>query len=78
MSISSSISSNENFVEASVSGKRIREIGLAVQAKYLAFTKSQRTANILHSKLKNRKGKDDLLNLEIITECVCKLPYYKR
>ena len=30
--------SNENFVEASVSEKRMREIGLVVPAKYEAFT----------------------------------------
>ena len=30
---------NENFVEASVGGKRMREIGLVVPAKYAAFTK---------------------------------------
>ena len=49
--------SNENFVEPSVSGKRMREIGLAVPAKYAAFTKTQRTTNILHSELKNKKRK---------------------
>ena len=26
-------------------------------------------------RLKNKKGKHDLYNLEIITECVCKFPY---
>ena len=69
--------SNENFVEASVSGKRMREIGLVVPGKYAAFTKTQRSANILHSELK-QKGKYDLLNLEIIAECACKIPYYKK
>ena len=69
---------NENFVEASVSRKRMREIGLIVPAKYATFTKTQRTANNLHSELKNKKEKSDLLNLEIITECVCKFPYYKK
>ena len=53
--------SNENFVEKSVSGKRMREVGLVVSAKYVAFTKTQRTTNILHSELKNKKGKYDLL-----------------
>ena len=70
--------SNENFAEASVIRKRMREIGLVVPAKYGAFTKTQRTTNILHSELKNKKAKYDLLNLEIITECVCKFPYYKK
>ena len=60
--------SNENFLKAAVSGKRMREIGLAVLAKYAVFTKTQRTANILHSEVKNKKGKYSLLNLEIITE----------
>ena len=69
---------NENFVEASISRKRMREIGLVVPAKYATFTKTQRTADILHSEPKNKIGKNDLLNLEIITECVCKFPYYKK
>ena len=69
---------NENFVEASISRKRMREIGLVVLAKYATFTKTQRTADILHSEPKNKIGKNDLLNLEIITECVCKFPYYKK
>ena len=47
--------SNENFIEASVSGKRKRDIGLIVPAKYVAFTKSKRMANILQSELKNKK-----------------------
>ena len=33
---------------------------------------------LLHSELKNKKGKYGLLNLEIITECVSKFPYYKK
>ena len=33
---------------------------------------------LLHSELKNKKGKFDLLHLEIITECVCKFPHYKK
>ena len=45
--------SNENFVEAPVSGKKMREIRLLVLAKYAAFTKTQRRMNILHSELKN-------------------------
>ena len=57
----------------------MREIGLAVPAKYVASTKTQRrTVNILHSELKKKKRKYDLLNLEIITECACKFPYYKK
>ena len=57
--------SNENFIEASVSEKRMREIGLVVPAKYVAFTKTQRVVNILPSELKNKKGKCDLLNLDL-------------
>ena len=70
--------SNENFIEASVSGKRKREIGLVVPAKYVAFTKSKRMANILQSELKNKKGKYGLLTLEIITERIYKLPYFRK
>ena len=33
---------------------------------------------LLHSEFKNKKGKYDLLHLEIITECVCKFPHYKK
>ena len=29
-------------------------------------------------RLKNKKGKYDFLHLEIIPECVCKFPYYKK
>ena len=47
--------SNENFVEASVSRKRMREIGLVVPTKYVMFTKTQRTANILHSEKEKKK-----------------------
>ena len=39
---------------------------------------NSKNVNILHSELKNKKGKYDLLNLEIIAECVCKYPYYKK
>ena len=56
----------------------MREIVLFVPVKYAALTKTQRPENILHSELKNKKGKYDLLNLETITECVCKFPYYKK
>ena len=55
-----------------------REIGLVVPAKYVAFRKTQRMANILQSELKNKKGKYDLLTLEIITERVCKFPYFRK
>ena len=65
-------------VEKTVGGKRMREMGLVVPTKYAALKKSQPTSNIPHSKLKNEKGKYNLLNLEIITEYVCKFPYYKK
>ena len=70
--------SNENFIEASVSGKRKREIGIVVPAKHMAFTKTQRMANILQSELKNKKGKYDLLTFKIITKRVCKFPYFRK
>ena len=35
----------------------MREIGLVVPAKYAGFTKTQGMVNILHSELKNKKGK---------------------
>ena len=51
---------------------------MSTSSKHVTFTKTQRTVNILHSELKNKKGKYNLLKLEIITECVCKFPYYKK
>ena len=35
-------------------------------------------ANILQSELKNKKGKYGLLTLEIITERIYKLPYFRK
>ena len=48
-------SDEQNYVEARVSGKRKREVGLVVPAKYTAHTKSTRLASILHVELKKRK-----------------------
>ena len=44
-----------NFINAQVAGKRKREVGLVVPAKYTAHTKDERTANILLEELKKRK-----------------------
>ena len=60
--------SNESFVEASVSGKRMRETEFVVPAKYAAFTKTQRATNILHSELKNKKNFLIIKNKEYLTE----------
>ena len=35
-------------------------------------------ANILQSELKKKKEKYDLLTFEIITERVCKFPYFRK
>ena len=45
---------DENYVEAGALGKRKKEIGLVVPAKYEATTKDKRFANILREKLEEK------------------------
>ena len=47
--------SPENTLTVKVRGKRKREVGLVVPAKYQAVTKSKRIADVLLTKLKEKK-----------------------
>ena len=49
--------SKENMIFAVVVGKRKREIGLVVPARYVAETKDKRTAEILSEELLKKKEK---------------------
>ena len=53
----------ENKLMTKVIGKRKREVGLVVPAKYQAVTKTQRIANILYQKLTQKN--DNLKNFEM-------------
>ena len=47
--------SAENCINSEVIGKRKREVGLAVPAKYHAFTRNKKIAMVLDEKLAKRK-----------------------
>ena len=64
-------------------GAHIREGGTPLSwGAYLKKCKVDTSKHIIFQtttrRLKNKKGKYDLLNLEIITERVCKFPYYEK
>ena len=54
-----------NHVHAVVTGKRIREVGLSVPAKFHCFTSSKRQANVLHDELLQQKPKYSFLSLVV-------------
>lgn len=54
----------DNVIEAEVSGKRKREVGLIVPAKYTAYTKVKSNASILCEKLCEKKAR--LSNFELV------------
>lgn len=60
----------DNNLEAFVVGKRKREVGLVVPAKYVAFTKSKKFGNILFDKLHEKKEKHSNFELDVITTSV--------
>ena len=60
----------KNKLNAFVIGKRKREVGLVVPAKYVALTGSKIFGNILLEKLKERKEKHPNFELDIITTSV--------
>ena len=60
----------ENKLHAIVIGKRKREMGLFVPAKYVAVTKDKRFAEILVNKLLEKKEKHPNFELEVITNDV--------
>ena len=69
--------SPENNLIAVVSGKRKREVGLVVPAKYVALTKNKTFANILLEKLTEKKRKHSNFEFDIITAIVASTPSCK-
>ena len=68
--------SPENNLIAAVMGKRKREVGLVVPAKYVALTKKT-FANILLGKLMEKKRKHSNFEFDIITAIVASTPSCK-
>ena len=62
----------ENKLIAVVSGKRKREIGLVVPAKFTAMTTRKKFAEILMEKLEQKK---DIIDIEILENNIVKLPF---
>ena len=65
--------SPENRLNAIVIGKRKREVGLVVPAKYAALTKNKTFANVLAGKLQGKKKKHPNFEFEITTATVTKV-----
>ena len=65
--------SPENKLNAIVIGKRKREVGLVVPAKYAALTKNKTFANVLAGKLQEKKRKHPNFEFEITTTTVTKV-----
>ena len=63
-----------NTLSAVVTGKRKREVGLVVPAKYIALTKDRRYANVLFEKLKEKKDKYKNFEFNIVTSVVKSIP----
>ena len=60
----------ENKLTAFVVGKRKREVGLVIPAKYVALTRSKIFGNILFDKLHEKKEKHPNFELDVITTSV--------
>ena len=71
------IESTENRIEAMGTGKRKREIGFVVPAKYTAVTTDNMTAKILLAELKKKKEKDKTFDLELLTEKARNVGFHK-
>ena len=69
--------SPENNLIAVVTGKRKREVGLVVPAKYVALTKNKTFANILLKKLTEKKRKHSNFEFDIVTAIVASTPSCK-
>ena len=67
----------ENFVSALVIGPWKCEVGLDVLAKFSAFTKDKRVANILHKELLKIRTKYSHFEMKFDESKVVKLPYLK-
>ena len=69
--------SPENRLDAIVIGKRKREVGLVIPAKYIAITKDLRAANILKKMLEKRKTTYSHFDMEFdINQHVRKMPIF--
>ena len=66
--------SPENKLFAVVTGKRKREVGLVVPAKYVAFSKSKTFANVLKEKLEEKKKRYSNFEFDTITAIVASVP----
>ena len=60
-----------NAIVAVVTGKRKREIGLVIPAKYIAYTENQKHAQIFKEKLLE---KETILELAVHNELLVKMP----
>ena len=69
--------SPESNLVAVVTGKRKREVGLVVPAKYVALTKNKTFANALLEKLTEKKRKHSNFESVIITAIVASTPSCK-
>ena len=59
------IDTEDNHIQAVVTSKRKREVGLSVPAKYNSFTPSKRHAKILHDELLKRKNSYSCLSFVV-------------
>ena len=57
----------DNLLTATVTGKRKREVGLVVPAKFTAFTQELKNANILKRELNERASRYTHFELKSIT-----------
>ena len=57
-------SDQKNFIRVTVTGKRKREIGLVVSAKYDCYTNEKRTSSVLDEGIKKRKTKYKTLEIQ--------------
>ena len=67
-------SSTENNVSAMVTGKRKRELGLVVPAKYTAFTKDKRLATVLQDELQKKNTRYGHFEMDFSHENLVKMP----
>ena len=67
-------SSTENNVSAMVTGKRKRELGLVVPAKYTAFTKDKRLATVLQEELQKKNTRYGHFEMDFSHENLVKMP----
>ena len=71
---------DENHLICQVTGKRKREGGLVIHAKYFAYTKRKRIAETLDREIKKRKEKLSYFELTYAPEDVTrrKFPMFKK